>query len=43
MWSYIMDLRDNSSFDFFASVKVYRRLVFSSNPLFELAISLDTF
>ena len=38
MWSYIIDLGDNSSVDAFASVKVYRRLVGSSNLFRELAI-----
>ena len=38
MWSYIMDLGDNSSVDAFASVKMYRRLVVCSSNLFcELA------
>ena len=37
MWSYIMDLGDNSSVDTFASDKVCRRLVCSSNLFCELA------
>ena len=31
MWSYIMDLGDNSSVDALASVKMYRRLVVCSS------------
>ena len=37
MWSYIIDLGDNSSVDAFASEKVYRRVVCSSNLFCELA------
>ena len=34
MWSYIMDLEDNSPVNLFTSDKVYRKLVCSSNPFF---------
>ena len=37
MWSYIMDLGDNSSVDAFASVKMYRRLVLVRQFFCELA------